>query len=363
MNIIEPNSNFDFSKLSLANPSPIQGGSYFTKIMCEDKPLYIQTPKCSTRQGFLKNGKKISCELMFENTCEVFMQWIENLETKCQQLIYEKSNDWFQNSLEMDDIETAFTPPIKIYKSGKYYLLRGNVKMNSLTNAVLIKIYNENETPVPMEEVTCDSSIISILEIQGIKFTSKNFQIEVEIKQVMVLNKEHIYENCLIRKKPEALEKNSGLKEKQFENLEDLKVLEENKVVEEKKEEQENKVVEEKKEEEENKVVEEENKVVEEENKVVEEENKVVEEEKEEETLLEFVDLANMDSLETMQLKKPNEVYYEIYREAKEKAKVAKKAAITAYLEAKNIKKTYMLNNLDSSSEEESVGTFSDEEI
>ena len=70
-----------------------------------------------------------------------------------------------------------------------------------------------------------------------------------------------------------------------------------------------------------------------------------------------------MDSLETMQLKKPNEVYYEIYREAKEKAKVAKKAAITAYLEAKNIKKTYMLNNLDSSSEEESVGTFSDEEI
>ena len=151
MNIIEPNNNFDFSKLSLANPLPIQGGSYFTKIMCEDKPLYIQTPKCSTRQGFLKNGKKISCELMFENTCEVFMQWIENLETKCQQLIYEKSNDWFQNSLEMDDIETAFTPPIKIYKSGKYYLLRGNVKMNSLTHAVLIKIYNENETPVPME--------------------------------------------------------------------------------------------------------------------------------------------------------------------------------------------------------------------
>jgi hypothetical protein len=226
MNIIEPNNNFDFSRLSLANPSPIQGGSYFTKIICEDKPLYIQTPKCSTRQGFVKNGKKISCELMFENTCEAFMQWIENLETKCQQLIYEKSSDWFQNSLEMDDIETAFTPPIKIYKSGKYYLLRGNVKMNSLTNAVLIKIYNENETPVPMEEVTCDSSIISILEIQGIKFTTKNFQIEVEIKQVMVLNKEHIYENCLIRKKPEALEKTNDLerenKEKQLDILENL---------------------------------------------------------------------------------------------------------------------------------------------
>jgi len=36
----------------------------------------------------------------------------------------------------MDDIETAFTPPINIYKYGKYYYLRGNVKINSLTNAV-----------------------------------------------------------------------------------------------------------------------------------------------------------------------------------------------------------------------------------
>ena len=31
-NIIEPNETFDFSKLSLAHPSGIQGGAYFTKI-------------------------------------------------------------------------------------------------------------------------------------------------------------------------------------------------------------------------------------------------------------------------------------------------------------------------------------------
>ena len=31
--IIEPNDNFDFSKLSLAQPIGIQGGAYFTKIL------------------------------------------------------------------------------------------------------------------------------------------------------------------------------------------------------------------------------------------------------------------------------------------------------------------------------------------
>jgi len=56
-------------------------------------------------------------------------------------------------------------------------------------------------------------------------------------------------------------------------------------------------------------------------------------------------------NLETITLKKPNQVYYEIYKMAREKAKKAKKEAILAFLEAKNIKKTYMLDDLDESDE------------
>ena len=50
---------------------------------------------------------------------------------------------------------------------------------------------------------------------------------------------------------------------------------------------------------------------------------------------------------EIITLKKPNQVYFELYKEARNKAKEAKKNAIIAYLEAKNIKKTYMLDILD----------------
>jgi hypothetical protein len=71
--------------------------------------------------------------------------------------------------------------------------------------------------------------------------------------------------------------------------------------------------------------------------------------EEDNDALKEFnVDL-KLDSLETLQLKKPNQVYFELYKDARNKAKVAKKNAILAYLEAKNIKKTYLIENINDS--------------
>jgi hypothetical protein len=61
------------------------------------------------------------------------------------------------------------------------------------------------------------------------------------------------------------------------------------------------------------------------------------------------LELSAGNTLETIQLKKPNQVYFEIYKAARNKAKAAKKNALLAYLEAKNIKKTYMLDNLNDS--------------
>jgi hypothetical protein len=71
--------------------------------------------------------------------------------------------------------------------------------------------------------------------------------------------------------------------------------------------------------------------------------------------ILKEVDLSPSleNNLESITLKKPNQVYYEIYKKAREKAKEAKKEAILAFLEAKNIKKTYMLDDIDESDEED----------
>ena len=81
--------------------------------------------------------------------------------------------------------------------------------------------------------------------------------------------------------------------------------------------------------------------------------------------LEEFDINSTLNSLETITLKKPNQVYYEIYKEARRKAKKAKREAIVAFLEAKNIKKTYMLDDFDESdsgSEDSNLDNMSDED-
>jgi rRNA-processing protein FCF1 len=66
-------------------------------------------------------------------------------------------------------------------------------------------------------------------------------------------------------------------------------------------------------------------------------------------TEIDFASNLDISTEDKMTLKKPNQVYYEIYKQARKKAKQAKKEAIMAFLEAKNIKKTYMLEDLDES--------------
>ena len=58
MNIFDFSDDFKYDKISLSNPQPVQGGSYFTKLKYNDEGLNVQLPKCSTKQGFVKTKKK-----------------------------------------------------------------------------------------------------------------------------------------------------------------------------------------------------------------------------------------------------------------------------------------------------------------
>lgn len=195
--IIIPDNRFDFSKLRLLEPVSIQGGTYFTKLYNGNESLYIQTPKGTTKQGFIKSSRKIHNDLLFNNGDEHFIQWILDLESKCIELLYNYSADWFQSPLEMADIENAFNTILKVNKTNGY-VIRSNVKIHTMTKQPVIKVYNQSETPMTMDNVTKDTNVITIMEIQGIKFTSKSFQLETELKQVMVLDKD-IFDNCLIK--------------------------------------------------------------------------------------------------------------------------------------------------------------------
>ena len=55
-----------------------------------------------------------------------------------------------------------------------------------------------------------------------------------------------------------------------------------------------------------------------------------------------------------MEIKQANEVYYKMYKEAIQRAKVARDLALSSYLEAKNIKNKYMLDEALCESDEDS---------
>ena len=377
-NIIEPNELFDFSKISLAHPVGIQGGAYFTKIEFNRKPLYIQTCRSLTRQGFVKTGKKYYCDLMFDKNSEILIHWFENLEEKCKKLIYEKKDAWFQGNLEENDIENAFNPLIRVYKSGKFYLLRTNIK-NNKDDMPAVKIYNENELTLNITDITTETEMISILEIQGIKFTSRNFQIEIELKQSMVLDNEPIFESCLIKTNKKSNEQKSlddfdvttfqenvnplTTLESTSENIKSLNSLDtitednipsiDEKINEnnETKSEEMNNMINSLEEFDPNELLQNDENLNKDISLDIEFEDLTNDIEENNETLREInnIDL-DLDKNETsITLKKPNQVYFELYKEARNKAKQAKKSAILAYLEAKNIKKTYMIENINDS--------------
>ena len=194
----EPTSEFDFNSVSLGSPNGLQGGSYFAKLLSNKEPLYLQIPKCLTKQGIVVTEKKKYCDLMFDHNSSEVISWFENIENHVQNLLFSKKNVWFHDDLELSDIENAFTSPIRSYRSGQYYLVRCSIP--KIISPETITCYNENEEPISLDMINEeDIEIIPLVEIKGVKFSSKNFQLEISLRQVMIIKKKKIFENCLIK--------------------------------------------------------------------------------------------------------------------------------------------------------------------
>jgi hypothetical protein len=324
-NIIEPTSSFDFSHLKLLLPSPIQN-YFFSKISYKNNPFYIKCPKCSTKQGIVKTHKKMNTDLMFEIIETELMDWIEHLEQMCIELISKQSSVWFEEPLEKQDIENAFIPSLKLYKSGKFYLLHVNIKPN-------IKVYNEEDSIVSLEEIN-NNSLLSIIEIQGIRFNNKNFQIEMELKQCMIIQPDPFLDNCFT-KTPITKERKLIFNKDETEDIETSYFLPQPSEVKEEIKEEVKEVVKEDLEDSED----------------LEElgdlEELEIEDLEDLEELKEVENLGEIKEDEPIKLKKPDEVYWNMYQKALEKAKELKRQAIESYLTAKNIKELYNLEEIE----------------
>ena len=197
--IFEPNSQFPFDKLVLTPPTLVSGGNYFIKFIVDGSPLYIQPPKCKTKSGITKSGKKPYTDLLFTNENQDYIAWMESLEAHVCKTIFENRAKWFETDMDLNDIENYFVSPLKIYKSGKFYLARANIP--SRLGKISLSIYDENENLVDPDAIQESTNLLTILEVQGIKCSARSFQLEMEVKQMMVLKPSNLFEKCIIKSK------------------------------------------------------------------------------------------------------------------------------------------------------------------
>ena len=383
MEIIKTNTNFDFKTINLLAPQPVQGGSFFTKFTVgEDAlPFYVQLPKCLTKQAIVTTKRGKYCDLMYErDQHEDFMKWIEHLEITCHEKIDEKKNLWFSGEYTKDDIENMMTPFTRIYKSGKYVLIRIYLNANKHTNETKCLAYNENEVSVDLGLIDTETVIIPLILIDGIRFTSKNFELDMKMIQIMVIDKPVNTEVvCLIKKGTTSLIEPSAIHAKAIEpkaieakaieakaieanaieanaieppaihaNAIEANAIEANAI---------EAIVKEPKAIE-TKAIKEIPSIKKKETNL-ENEKPIINKSIKSEPIQESSVLCevSLDSLcldeEPIILKKPNEVYYNIYKIAREKARRMKQQAIEFALEANNIKTKYMLVDEDDDSDDE----------
>lgn len=360
---------FNFEKLVLSKPTLISGGNYFIRFKKDNIPLYIQPPACNTRNGFVKNGRKYYTDMLFTNEDEYIIQWFEKLEEYCVQYIYEQRDTWFDGNMEKADIENYFTSPLKVYKSGKFYLIRTNIP--TALDKPSIKIYDEDENLVDFKTITENTKLMNIIEVQGIKCSARSFQIELEMKQSLTLRPEEfkLFDKCVIQSKPQfssTRQVESVIELDTEPSTENITISTDDKIT--------NEIV--------SDMINDISNEIEQSENLPESDNDtnnlgkssepisintdtdtnidVNVESKEPDNLnpnntettnsMEEVvfTLEDLPTDEKLTLKKPNEVYYQMYRDARQKAKLAKEFALSSYLEAKNIKNTYMLNDIDS---------------
>ena len=363
--IHETNDEFPFSKLILCKPIATSSGSFFIRYSLNEHPLYIQTPKCYIKQIHTKAGKKMYADLVFQQDNEAFLQWMENLENKTQQILYDHRQQWFQTDLEKEDIEQSFTSPMKIYKSGKEYIIRTSIPSHSGKSK--LKIYNEDEVTIPIEDVVENTKAMVILEIQGVRSSARNFQIDIEIKQMMVLKTEEIFNTCIFsplrKSKPvvpetEHLGKEIISTESSKMILDDTSLMQSNNSTDYIIDSYENTSDQIPTEPIENIYTNDQD------SEGGEEETIVIPEVQDSSFLCEVdIHLDEVPESETIALKERKELYYKMYEEARQKAKVARDLALSAYLEAKQIKNKYMLDDvLNSSSSDESDNSESEDE-
>lgn len=191
--ILNVNDTADFNLCSLGTPGRVQGGSYYSKLFYNKEPLYFRVNETSTKQGIIETGKKKYVDLIFSVYESEYTEWFQSLEDRCKTLLVEKTDDWFSN-IEKDDIEHFFISCMRQYKNNKT-LVRSHLYVGEQINRKCI-VFDENKVQTSYSNVK-DKKISCILHLKGVRFTTSSFQLDIDVKQILIQEDTNLFNECL----------------------------------------------------------------------------------------------------------------------------------------------------------------------
>lgn len=262
--------------------------TYFSKLQNQDyESLYFQLPKCKVVSN---NLGKFSFNIIED--VGVVRKAFGYIKDKIIDLINDKKTSWFSSELSKTDIQkmtnNIMSMSSKVVHCNKFSEIKFYDENGNQTIKKTFDKYGRDNTIQP------NDLVIPLINVKGISFNSIEFIIHIGVIQIMKLD------DILNFKINESTIKKNDTVECLIKNEPNLKYT-----------------------------------------KDLEKVN---------------INLNNIGEGEDndeseISLKNPEEIYYEIYAAAKDKAKHIRKLAIEAFLEAKEIKTKYMLDDLDEDDE------------
>ena len=195
----------DYKKIDISKiiyKEPIKKGNYlysniYYKYNNEEMPLYIQTPKLNLSSDLKINNTKSFIELELDKEHINFFEFINNIDDNNILTTYNNSDTWFQNKLPMDIIDDFYIGQIKMKEYNKSPIIK--FKIPIYKNKKGCEFFGENKMHISPELINKQSSVICILELNGIKFFKQRFECDWNVIQLRayLLNNIKLTE-CLI---------------------------------------------------------------------------------------------------------------------------------------------------------------------
>lgn len=356
--------------------TPIQAGrsKMVAPLIFGENVLRLQLPVCSTKQGVITSATRTYTDLMFDNNnekCESaseLVAFIDALESQCANLVYENKEKWFAkddeeiDNLTLDDFQEMFTSLARLNNRGAHISIRVEIgkgirgHQSAITPESACIVYNkQGETQtLGLINANKETRIVPLVEFSEISISPSSISLVVDLVECMILD-----DPITNVKRERRIFWDSPINE----DLASVENNENNEIVE-------NDFIE-------NEMVELDDKNVKEDEIIEQIETintpdftsfndelqevdiqAIISDNQEDECLTDYgeemteVKELEIDNSEPISLRKPDEVYKEIYKAAIAKAKRLRQVAMDAYLDAKKIKARFMLDELTNSDEE-----------